>query len=495
MRVKEAVNSALDMMRASRWDDAIAVLNDVLNAKMQDPWLLLFLGTCYQKKGYDGLSYALLLEAMNLKPDFFEAMVNICPILRASGQHDKEVEVWKVAEQLRPDHPDLLHNIAGAFLNNSTPEIAEKYALRSISKEGKRPDTLIQLALAYLEQERFGEGFDTWDEALTTGERKHRNFWSRGQTPTWDGTPGQRVMIYGEQGHGDEIMFASCMAEVMELCSKVYIDTSKRDMVPLYERSWPAALVSCTPDSQQSDYHSMLDDTGDPTRHGIDAMIAFGSLPTLFRRRPEDFPTHDGYLVAHPAKKQAMRERLDALGEGLKIGLAWKGGAKETHACYRTIDLVQFAPLLKQNAHFISVQYTRGAEREADIQQDQTGVPVHHWQPVISDFDMLTALIDELDLVISVPQTAVHQRAALGKECWVLTPYKVPWTFGLYRDEMIWYPKQTRLFRQRKEHDGNWTPTILNVARELSQITDSPVGPVIIDTQPSVEELHPVRQL
>lgn len=481
MRVREAVVAALDMMRASRWDDAITVLNDVLNAKLQDPWALFLLGTCYQYKGKTGLSYALLLEAMQRKKDFFEAMVNICPILRENGDHDKEVSVWELAEQLRPDHPDLLHNIAGAYLNNATPEIAERYALRSIEKEGRRPDNLIQLALAYLEQERFGEGFDIWDEALRTGERKQRNFWALGQTPTWDGAPGLRVMVYGEQGHGDEIMFASCMDTVMDLCAKVYIDTSKRNMVPLYERSWPGALVSCTPDSQQNDYHSSLE---------IDATIAFGSLPTLFRREPKDFPAHDGYIKAHPAKKREMRERLDALGDGLKIGLAWKGGTKTTHGCYRQIDLLRFSPLLKQNAHFVSVQYTRDAGLEAEQQQDATGVPVHHWQPVIDDFDMLTALIDELDLVISVPQTAVHQRAALGKECWVLTPYKSPWSFGLNRDTCIWYPKQTRLFRQKAEHEGNWTPTILACAGELAKVTGSAVGPVMIETQPDLEELN-----
>lgn len=481
MRVKEAVVTATDMMRASQWDSAIAVLNDILTTKLQDPWALLLLGTCYQKKGQDGLSYALLLEAMQRKKDFFEAMVAITPILRGNGDHAKEVQVWELAKQLRPDHPDLLHNISGCYLNNATPEIAEKYALRSIEKEGRRPDNLIQLALAYLEQERFGEGFDTWDEALRTGERKTRNFWALGQTPLWDGTPGQKVMVYGEQGHGDEIMFASCMREVMELCSKVYIDTSKADLVPLYERSWPGVLVSCTPNSQQNDYHSSLD---------IDAAIAFGSLPTLFRRTPEDFPAHDGYIKAHPAKKREMRERLDALGDGLKIGLAWKGGTKTTHGCYRQIDLLRFSPMLKQNAHFVSVQYTKDARQEAEEQQDATGVPVHHWQPVVDDFDMLTALIDELDLVISVPQTAVHQRAALGKECWVLMPDKAPWTFGLNRDSCIWYPKQTRFFQQKAEHEGNWTPTILACAGELAKRTGSPVGPVMIETQPSLDDLN-----
>lgn len=483
MRVREVIETCLNLMRHSEWDQALEVLNDVLSAKLNDPWVLFLMGTCHQNKGNDGLAYALLLAAMQQKPDFFEAMVNITPILREMGDHEKEISVWNLAKELRPNDPDVLHNIAGAYINNGTPEKAEELARLSIEQEGNRPDNLIQLSLALLEQEKFGEGFDTWDEALKTGERKHRNFNALGQTPTWDGTPGLNVMVYGEQGHGDELLFSSCMKEVKDRCEQVYIDTSKKDLVSIYERSFPYALVSCTPDSQMTEYHATL---------LVDAMIPFGSLPTLFRRSVEDFPAHDGYIKAHPAKKREMRKRLDELGDGLKIGLAWKGGVRKTHSCHRTIDLTKFSPILSQNAHFVSVQYTESAGLEAEIQQDETGVPIHHWQPVIDDFDMLTALIDELDLVITVPQTAVHQRAALGKECWVLTPYKAPWTFGRDRDHCVWYPKQTRMFRQKKSEGMNWTPAILRCAEALSERTGSKPGAVIIPPEqiPGVLDLN-----
>ncbi len=138
-----------------------------------------------------------------------------------------------------------------------------------------------------------------------------------------------------------------------------------------------------------------------------------------------------------------------------------------------------FAPILSQNAHFVSVQYTQGANDETEAQRDITGVPVHHWQAAIDDFDMLTSLIHELDLVISVPQTAVHQRASMGGEVWVPTPSRPPWTFGLSGESSVWYPNQVRMFRQRKEEEG-WTATILRVAEALTERTGSKVGPVFI---------------
>ena len=473
----------LGMMRQEAWDDALKVLHDLMNLRMDDPWTFFLMGTCHRMKGNDGLAYHLLLRAMELKPDFYEAALNLCSILREMGRHDEEVALLEECRRMQPEAEAVLHNLAGAHLNNATPDIAERYAREAIEKLPEKPDHWIQFGLALLEQEKFGEGFDALDRGLLLGERKTRNFWPLGQTPMWDGTPGLNVVVYGEQGHGDEIMFASCLNEAIAVCNQVFIDTSKRDMAALYERSFPDAIVLCTPDSQVKPIHGEF---------RIDAAIPFGSLPTLYRREPADFPAHDGYIKAHPGKRRQMRTKLDELGDGLKIGVAWRGGVKKTHAVLRNTRLEEWAPILKQpSAHFISVQYGADAANEANYQQDRTGVPVHHWQGVVDDFDMLTALIGELDLVIAVPQSAVHQRAALGKECWVLTPHKAPWPFGLTRDDMLWYPKQARQFR-RRAMEPDWGGAVYRCAQALSDLTGDAPGSIVAPPKPETIEIRAV---
>ena len=480
MRIREAYDAALGLMRREKFTDALVVLNDMLNVRPDDGVIFFLIGTCHRKLGHDALAYALFLTALEYKPDLFEAKMNLFWLLQEQGRHEEQLAILKECEELRPDDPDVVRNFASAYLNNQTPEIAEGYTRKTVEMVGERPDLMIQLGMSLLEQERFGEGFDAMDKALTLGERKTRNFWALGETPMWDGTSGQNVMVYGEQGHGDEIMFASCMREVITMSNQVFIDTSKGNMIDLYTRSFPDAIVFCTPDSQLKPYH---------TECKIDAAIPFGSLPTLFRRDKDQFPLHDGYLTAHPARKKEMRRRLDELGEGLKIGIAWRGGTKKTNMVNRTVGLEEFQPILHQTgAHFISLQYTPDAAGEADSQQDITGVPVHHWQAAITDFEMLTALIDEVDLVISVPQTAVHQRAALGKECWVLTPHKTSWTFGLEGEDSVWYPKQVRQFRQTAS-ETKLTGAITRCALELSKRTGSKPGSVYIP-EPVISEVQ-----
>jgi len=482
MHVREALERVVTMMRQSEWNDALTVLHVLLNKKMEDPLVMFLMGTCHRMLDQNGLAYSLFLRAMEIQPDNVDAMVNLSAIMRDLGKHKDDVQLLKDANAIRPNNVAILHNLAGAYLQNGTPLKAEKFIDKCFEIEGETPDGLIQRGICFLEQERFGEGFDAWDKALAQGERKTRNFWALGETPMWDGTPGQNVMVYGEQGHGDEIMAAGCLKEVIAISKQVFIDTSKTDLVPLYEHSFPEAIVFCTPDSQLKPYHTELQ---------IDACIPFLSLPTIFRRNVKDFPAHDGYIVAEPARKREMRRRLDELGDGLKIGIVWRGGVKSTHSAYRTIPLEQWAPILKQEgAHFISINHATDAGGEVMVQEETTGVRIHHWQAANSDFAMLTALIDELDLVISVPQTVVHVRAALGKECWVLTANKPPWTFGLKRKDNVWYPKQVTQFRQRYEHD-NWDETIMRCAQALSERTGSSPGEKI--TVRAAEEIKLTR--
>jgi len=476
MHVREALARVLEMMRRGAWEDALTALHHLLNVRMDDSTLLFLIASCHRMMGHDGLAYGLFRRAIEMDGENYEAIHNLCSILQEMGRHDEEVELLENCRKMRPEDMSIVHNLASAHLQTRKPEIAEKYARESLELEGDRPDTWIVLSLALLEQERFGEGFDAWDKALTIGERKTRNFWALGQTPMWDGTPGQNVMVYSEQGHGDVLMFASSMNEVIARSEQVFIDTCQWNMVELLQRSFPETIVFCTPDSQIRNYHEELN---------IDAAIPFGSLPTLFRRKPSDFPRHDGYIRACPSKRREMRRRLDDLGEGLKIGLAWRGGIKATHSVNRQIPLDQFAPILQQDgAHFISVNYFADAGGEAILQEDITDVPVHHWQAAIDNFDMLTALIDELDLLISVPQTAVHQRASLGKECWILTSHRPPWAFGMDRDDMIWYPKQTRQFRQL-EGEEDYRPAIQRCAEALSKVTGSKPGTFIPPIAPT----------
>jgi ADP-heptose:LPS heptosyltransferase len=195
-----------------------------------------------------------------------------------------------------------------------------------------------------------------------------------------------------------------------------------------------------------------------------------GSLPGLLGRTQGTFPVHDGYLLADPARKAAWRERLAALGPGLKVGLSWRGGTWNTRNLSRSIPLRDLAPRLDRGPiTLVSVQYGDHARELAELRGAQ-GTIVHHWQEAVDDYEETAALVSALDLVISVQTAVVHLAGAIGARAWALIPMRPEWRYLERGEVMPWYPS-VRLFRQSAV--GTWLPVIERVADQLSQLAAS----------------------
>jgi ADP-heptose:LPS heptosyltransferase len=195
-----------------------------------------------------------------------------------------------------------------------------------------------------------------------------------------------------------------------------------------------------------------------------DVHVSAGSLAYRLRRKPEDFPQHNGFLKADPSKVAAWRERLAALGPGRKIGLSWQGGVGFTGRKRRSLTLEQLLPILRLPGHqFVSLQYTEVRD-EVRALESRHGVKVHHWQEAIDDYDQTAALVAALDSVLTVCTAIVHLSGALGRPALVMVPYGPDWRYGANSERMIWYPAH-RLLRQRRI--GEWKEVLDEVAQRL----------------------------
>jgi len=273
----------------------------------------------------------------------------------------------------------------------------------------------------------------------------------------WDGEQcsGKTLLIVGEQGFGDQIMFASCFNEAMRRAGRCVIECDPR-LAGLFRRSFTSANIRPVVHAGE---HSVLPAQTEP----IDLQIPMGSLPGFFRKRWEEFPRHSGYLRADPRRIVYWRARLDALGPGPKIGLSWRGGVAATRRHLRCIDLEEFLPVLDLPAIFVSLQYGDCADDLSRLTQEH-GVILPHWQDALDDYEETAALICALDLVISVCTAVIHLAGALGKPVWVLVPAIAEWRY-LDRGELLpWYPS-ARLFRQTEP--GQWKCAIKQITEQL----------------------------
>jgi tetratricopeptide (TPR) repeat protein len=293
--------------------------------------------------------------------------------------------------------------------------------------------------------------------------------WRRRLIPfgPWKGEPleGKTLLISAEQGLGDQIMFASCLPELIRSAQQVILECDHK-LAGLLQRSFPAVRVI---GSRQEMTPLWLREVGHPDYH-----LRAGDLPGFFRTRAEDFPRHDGYLIADPARVARWKERLAALGDGPKIGLSWRGGTRQTRRSLRSLALTDLLPILRiPGLHFVNLQYGECTE-DLEALRRETGIEVAHWPEAISDYEETAALCVALDLTVSVCTSVIHLNGALGKPVWVMVPAVPEWRYGEAGDTMPWYPA-VRLIRQAAT--GSWADVFARVARDLearfsSQVPD-----------------------
>jgi hypothetical protein len=200
---------------------------------------------------------------------------------------------------------------------------------------------------------------------------------------------------------------------------------------------------------------------------GVDAWIPMMSLPRAFRTSLETIPAEVPYLHADPVRAAAWRARL-ATSPGRKIGLVWAGsprpGDPNSNAIdrRRSIRLRDYSPLAEvPGVCLISLQKGNAAEQ---ARTPPSGMALRDWTDELDDFADTAALIDALDLVISVDTSVAHLAGALGRPVWVLNRFDQCWRWLRGRDDSPWYPT-ARLFRQQE--DGDWAAVIRAVARAL----------------------------
>lgn len=457
VRAEDLFNQAQEAHKSGNADVAESMYNTLLNKSIGNPILLFQLGSLYMNKGYNGLAIELLGKSVEANPEFGPAW-NHLGISLKKIDHNKSADfAFSQAEKYMPDNADIPNNRASIYVNNGTPEECLLHTNRALAIDPNHVLAKWHKSLALLELQKWEEAWEYHEARLNPAsccDVAVRNY-STGDdvTPWWDGKSKGLVAVHGEQGLGDEIMFASCIEDAAKTGAQLVIEPNPR-LHGLFERSFPDCEV----------YGTHLAD-GSEWKNGrkVDYKVALGSLPKFFRRKESDFPGKP-FLKADPERSKRYKERLDAISNRPKIGIAWQGGVRRTRADLRSIHLPLLKPILEQNADFISLQYHQTARDDIEELFENTGIVVHHWEEAATgaDMDDQAALVSQLDLVISVCQTCNHVAGGLGVPCWIMVPSRPSWREGV-TGNMPWYSSVT-LYRQE---GTDWNPVIEKVSKDL----------------------------
>lgn len=417
-----------------RYDDAIETLRGLLSIEPQSALLWNTLGTVLSDDGKMAPSVVFFDEALRLDPGFFKALYNRANVRLALGAPE-----------------DALRDIDTALAQAEEPgEVAIIQMAKALTQIGV--GDLVNGFETY--EVRFSLLLDSAVQTLT-------------DCPRWtlsDELAGRHLLVFGEQGLGDEVLFGNVLPEVMEALGPDGHMTLavERRLIPLFARSFPGATVVPHRTVKLAGRMTRIAELPDGAR-SADLWAPVGSLFRRFRRTAEEFPARPSFLRPDPARVAYWRTELASAGPGPKVGVVWKSLKMDGDRRRYFSPFELWRPIFETpGATFVNLQY---GDVSADMAEaEAAGLSL--WTPpgldLKDDLDELAALTCALDLVIGPPNATSNIAAASGAEWWAISlPYDWP-LFGT--DRYPTYPL-TRTFPV--DGFGEWEGVMARLAETL----------------------------
>jgi len=412
-----------------------------------------------------------LRGAIYRMPDQAMLWNSLATVLAEEGRGEESLIFYQEAQRLDPKFARVYHNLGYTYTHLGQLDNAlEAYdtALKLAPNANERRESLHSRSVCLAGMGRLAEGFKEYEIRHDPEFRARLLHYTK--APLWAGEDlkGKRILIVGEQGVGDELMFANTLPDIARAVGndgKLQIAVDPR-LVTLFQRSFPKAEVGVYDDGKLEGravriFH-WAREKGDP-----DFYAPMGTPLYILRKELADFPRR-AFLKADGEKSAAFRVRLEALGPGPYVGICWRSmvmGAKRGKY-YSPIDL--WGPVLTTpGITFVNLQYGDVAS-ELALAQEKFGVTIHNFSDLNlkDDLDGAAALTAACDLVISAPTAVAGMAGALGRETWFLVSGRV-WP-QLGTDHYPWY-RSTRVFACEKFAD--WTHLMPQVRTALAKFS------------------------
>lgn len=439
-------------MDESKFESAAGSFRKALELGSTDARVHNALGGAYVFLGRLSEAVEEFRKAVALQPDLTEAHSNLGYILfRDMEEYEEGTRHIERAIELAPHDRGALCNRLMVLQRTGRQDEALRLADDLLDGDPNFAQVRTTRALMLLERGEFDRAWADY-EARKQVDRDATG--SDYPAPEWDGSPphGRSMFVYAEQGLGDQIMFASCLPDLLKISGRCTVECSAK-LTAIFRRSFPDANIVAEGAWRSS-----------AAEQPADHKVAIGSLPRFFRRSRMNFPAHNGYLHADDARIDHWKRELANLPGRMKVGISWRGGLASTRRSIRSIALERWLPVLSlADIDFISLQYG-DAEEELQRFCASSGVRVQHWQEAIVDYDETAALVSALDLVVSVQTAVVHLAGALGKTTWALLPSIPEWRYGREGENILWYPA-VHLIRQLQP--GDWDAVMHRVRERL----------------------------
>jgi hypothetical protein len=366
-------------------------------------------------------------------------------VLKRSGHLHEAVAEYQEALAIDSEVAECHYNLGLALSDLGKLDEATTCLRRAIDLNWGYADAHFGLALTLLLKGEYPEGWREYEWRWQ--QEEHLRLKRKFDQPRWDGTPldGKTILLHGEQGDGDSIQFIRYVKRVVEMGGRVLVECqpSLKTLFGCVERI--ETLIAKGEEIPEFDVHASL-----------------LSLPYILGTTLETIPANVPYLRA--SGRLEVEVPLDP--HKRNIGIVWAGSPRHRKDRERSTRLERFLELLSvPDIALYSLQLgdRRSELREAGSQQ------IVDLGDHLRDYSRTAAVLERLDLVITVDTSVAHLAGAMGKEVWVLLPHAPDFRWMLGRSDSPWYPTM-KLFRQQEA--GGWKGVFDQVRSALGRSRD-----------------------
>ena len=371
---------------------------------------------------------SLYKQALNLDSNNIEFLNNLAIAYKDNNNIKQAIEILNTAMKLDPEVPLTLNNLGLIFeeqnqLGNAIENYKKSYQIQ------KNIGNSYNLGIAQLKIQDFTNGWKNYESRWEINSFRKKMISTH--KPLWSGLKCESILVWGEQGIGDEIIYSSMLNDLKKYCKNIYYAGLSSKTIPLYKRSFKNIKVLSMDEISNDDF--------------FDYHIPVASLGQFLRLDTDSFEKFEKFLSV----EQEIKNKLQKKFNKPLIGISWRSNASNS----KNVNLSEFKKLIHPNYQIVNLQYQLSSKEIKEL--DSYGIKYLELE-LFDDIDTTAALIDCCDFVITASNVNAHLAGALNKKTFLLSASGVR-QFHYWMSptsNSLWYPS-VQIINQR--NNSNWT--------------------------------------
>ena len=442
----EALNNfGINLTNEKKFDEAIDIFNRVLRLDKDYFYAHNNLGMVYYNINNFDRAITHISEALKIKPDYAEAYNNKGISLNELKLYDEALFNYDQAIKLKPDYAEAYNNKGNTLYELKLYDEALFNYDQAIKLKPDCYDAYFHKALIKLSLGNFEEGWNLYQYRWKKNNFKEYRHPNIKKLETINDLNNKKVLVWYEQGFGDTIQFSRYVSKLLDIGAIVFFEVQK-DLVPFFK----------------DQFNCKVNNEVDSLEH-FDFQVPLLDLPKLFNTSIKNIFFNRSYLRTQEEKKFEWEKKLNLSKNKLNIGISVSGQPNHKRGFIRSIPLKKMESLFQEGSFFLIQKELNDEDtRFLDKHKEITFVGKE-----IDNFLDTAAIVENMDLIISVDTSLIHLAGALGKKSFLMLSYSSDWRWLLDRNSTPWY-ESIKILRQKSICD--WDFVINQIQLELNNL-------------------------